>query len=117
MRVQQCLSLKSKYHDAVADENGKTVTPIICGVSAAESLVAARGVRTRGNPHRICCIVGSLATCQHLIGQELAARSAVVNGAPGVLTDTLESTTDVSFAATFGIFHLHFLFVCSCNPS
>jgi hypothetical protein len=106
--VQQCLSLKSKYHDATADENGNMVTPMICGVVAAESLVAAHGVRTRGSAHRICCIVGSLATCQHRIGQELAARKTVVNGAPGILTVTLDICDSVLFAATSAIS----IFVC-----
>jgi hypothetical protein len=113
--VQQRLSLKSKHHDANADENGNMVTPIICGVVAAEGLVAARGVRTRGSAHRNCCIVDSLATCQHRIGQELAARRAVVNGAPGILTDTLDVCDGRVVRCDVCNFDFRLLLLATCN--
>lgn len=52
MHVQQCLSLKSKYHDATASENGEPAAPANCGVVAADSLVAAKKVIVSAGPHR-----------------------------------------------------------------
>jgi hypothetical protein len=44
MHVQLCLSLKSKYQDATASENGEPAASADCGVVAADSLVAAQSV-------------------------------------------------------------------------